>query len=100
MIRAIAICFVKLLSKPNLMRKLFSIKCSDTTLSIATFILRVGAGSLMLVSHGLDKLMNFGEKASRFADPFNIGSTTSLSMVVFAEFFCAVFIQKCVLNIS
>ena len=74
------------------MKKLFSIRCSDTSFAIAMFILRVGAGSLMMVNHGFDKLMHFSEKAGRFADPFGIGSTASLSMVVFAEFFCAVFI--------
>ena len=36
--------------------------------------------------------MHFAQKAPRFADPFHVGSTTSLSMVVFAEFFCSVFI--------
>jgi putative oxidoreductase len=36
--------------------------------------------------------MHFAQKAPRFADPFHIGSTTSLSLVVFAEFFCSAFI--------
>lgn len=74
------------------MKKLFSIKYSDNALSFALLILRLGAGLLMMVNHGLDKLTNFADKSSRFADPFGIGTTTSLSMVVFAEFFCAVFI--------
>jgi putative oxidoreductase len=74
------------------MKKLFSVRCSDNALSFATLILRVGTGTLMMMNHGLDKLMHFAEKAPRFADPFNIGTTTSLSMVLFAEFFCAVFI--------
>jgi putative oxidoreductase len=74
------------------MKKLFSVRTSDSALSIAAFILRVGAGTLMLVSHGLDKLMHFADKAGKFADPFGIGSTTSLSLTVFAEFFCAAFI--------
>lgn len=74
------------------MKKLFSIRTSDSALSIAAFVLRVGAGTLMLVSHGLDKLMHFADKAGKFADPFGIGSTTSLSLTVFAEFFCAAFI--------
>jgi putative oxidoreductase len=74
------------------MKKLFSTKVSDNAFSFGMFLLRVGVGSLMLVQHGLDKLMHFGQKASRFSDPFNIGSTTSLSLVVFAEFFCAAFI--------
>lgn len=74
------------------MKKLFTVRCSDNSLSFAALVLRIGAGSLMLVNHGLDKLMHFAEKASRFADPFGIGTTTSLSMVLFAEFFCAAFI--------
>ena len=74
------------------MKKLFSVRTSDSALSIAAFILCVGAGTLMLVSHGLDKLMHFADKAGKFADPFGIGSTTSLSLTVFAEFFCAAFI--------
>jgi putative oxidoreductase len=74
------------------MKKLFSVRTSDSALSLAAFILRVGAGALMLVNHGLDKLMNFGDKAGKFADPFGIGSTTALSLTVFAEFFCAAFL--------
>jgi putative oxidoreductase len=74
------------------MKKIFSIRASDSAFSIAALVLRVGAGSLMLVNHGLDKLINFSDKASRFSDPFGIGSTTSLALVVFAEFFCAAFI--------
>jgi putative oxidoreductase len=74
------------------MKKLFSTRCSDGSFSFAMLVLRLGAGSLMMVNHGFDKLMNFSSKAGQFADPFHIGSTTSLSMVIFAEFFCAVFI--------
>lgn len=74
------------------MKRLFSTRTTDSALTFAILLLRVGAGSLMMVNHGLDKLMHFAQKAGRFADPFNIGSTTSLSLVVFAEFFCAAFI--------
>ena len=74
------------------MKKLFSTKVSDNAFSFGMLILRAGVGSLMLVQHGLDKLMHFAQKAPRFSDPFHIGSTTSLSLVVFAEFFCAAFI--------
>src|SRR5688572_29485524 len=75
------------------MKRLFNISCSENTLAFALLLLRLGAGSLMMANHGFDKLMNFSQKAGRFADPLNIGSTTSLSMVVFAEFFCAIFIM-------
>jgi len=74
------------------MRKLFSTSTSDNAFSFAMLILRLGVGSSMMINHGLDKLMHFAQKAPRFADPFHIGSTTSLSLVVFAEFFCAAFI--------
>jgi putative oxidoreductase len=74
------------------MKRLFSTKTSDSAFSFGMLLLRVGAGSLILINHGLDKLMHFAEKAPRFADPFHIGSTTSLALVVFAEFFCAAFI--------
>jgi len=74
------------------MKRLFSTKTSDSAFSFGMLVLRVSVGSLMLISHGLDKLMHFAEKAPRFADPFNIGSTTSLALTVFAEVFCAAFI--------
>lgn len=74
------------------MRKLFSTRASDTAFSFATLLLRLGAGSLMLVDHGLDKLMHFSQKAGKFADPFHTGSTTALALTVFAEFFCSAFV--------
>lgn len=74
------------------MRKLFSTRVSESALTVALFILRVGAGSLMMIQHGLDKLKNYGVKSGKFADPFGIGPTASYSLVVFAEFFCAAFI--------
>ena len=74
------------------MKKLFSTRVSENAFAFAAFVLRVGVGSLMLVNHGLDKLMHFSAKAAHFSDPFGIGSTTSLAMVLFAEVFCATFI--------
>ncbi|HEX6334882.1 MAG TPA: DoxX family protein [Flavisolibacter sp.] len=74
------------------MKKLFSTRTSDNAFSFGMLLLRAGAGSLMMIMHGMDKLVHFSQKAGRFTDPFNIGSTASLSLVVFAEFFCAAFI--------
>lgn len=76
----------------SFMRKLFSTRYSDNAFSFAMLLLRIVAGGLMLVNHGYDKLMHFSSRAHRFSDPFNIGSTTSFSLVIFAEFFCAAFI--------
>ena len=74
------------------MKKLFSTKVSENALAFALLVVRLGAGTAMLVKHGFDKLTHFSQIAPRFADPFNIGSTTSLALTVFAEFFCAAFI--------
>jgi putative oxidoreductase len=43
----------------------------------------------MLVAHGNVKLQHFGKFSAGFADPFHIGSVTSLSLDIFAEFFCS-----------
>lgn len=74
------------------MKQLFSTRVSETTLSIALLILRVGVGSLMMIQHGLGKLQNYAAKSGQFADPFGIGSKASYSLTLFAEFFCAAFI--------
>src|SRR5687768_12721816 len=74
------------------MKRIFGTRISESAFAFSILVLRVGAGSLMLMNHGLDKLMHFSQKAGGFADPFGIGSTASLSLTVFAEFFCSVFI--------
>jgi putative oxidoreductase len=74
------------------MKKLFSTSVSDNAFSFAMLLLRLCLGGLMLVNHGWDKLIHFSQKSGRFADPFGLGPTASLSLVVFAEFFCAAFI--------
>ena len=52
-------------------------------------VLRVGVGTLMAFAHGSRKLGGFAELAPRFADPYGFGSTASLALAVFAEFFCS-----------
>jgi putative oxidoreductase len=73
------------------MKRLFSIKYSDNGISFATFVLRLAMGGLV-IHHGYEKLIRFSAKASTFSDPFHIGSMPSLALVIFAEFFCGVFI--------
>ncbi len=53
-------------------------------------ILRCGFGLSMLFGHGLDKLIHFSDRMGKFPDPLGIGSTASLAMATFAEFFCSV----------
>lgn len=45
-----------------------------------------------MIPHGYKKLMSFAAKSPGFTDPFGIGSPASMSLTIFAEFFCAIFI--------
>lgn len=56
---------------------------------IGLLIVRVSAGSMMLFAHGWGKLANYGERVSSWADPIGLGSEVSLTLAVFAEFFCS-----------
>lgn len=46
----------------------------------------------MLVNYGWHKLTHFAEMQRQFGDPLGLGPTVSLSLVVFAEFFCSAFV--------
>ncbi|MFI5187848.1 MAG: DoxX family protein [Chitinophagales bacterium] len=69
--------------------KIISIKYSNAAFSFATLLLRLGLGIIMLVAHGNDKLQHFAKYSAWFANPFRLGSVTSLSLDIFAEFFCS-----------
>lgn len=55
----------------------------------ALLLLRVWLGLSMFFLHGLDKLVHFGDKSSKFPDVLGLGSTGSLVLAVFAEVFCS-----------
>lgn len=60
--------------------------------ALGLLLLRASAGLLMLIQHGLPKLLGFSQKAATFSDPLGLGSTASLVLAVFAEVFCALFV--------
>lgn len=74
------------------MKKLLSIKYSATAFNISFLVLRLVLGLSMCINHGYGKLVNFSDQKDRFVDFLGIGSTTTLALVVFAEFFCSIFI--------
>jgi putative oxidoreductase len=75
------------------MKKLFSTRCSDTAFTLATLLLRLGFGLLMLMNHGYRKLADYPNMLQKFKDPTGLMSpSVALAMTVFAEFFCAAFI--------
>ncbi len=73
------------------MKKLFSTKYSAGAFNTAMLLLRLGFGILMMM-HGYDKLVHFSTYQSKFIDFMGMGTTMSLALVVFAEFFCSLFI--------
>lgn len=73
------------------MKKLISTKYSAGAFNAAMLLLRLGLGILMM-NHGYQKLIHFSEYQAKFMNFLGMGSTMSLALVVFAEFFCAMFI--------
>ena len=54
-------------------------------------VLRLGFG-ILIVHHGYDKLMNFSQMQNTFMDFMGLGSKISLSLMIFAEFFCGILV--------
>ena len=72
----------------SLQRFLSTKSVSGSLASFGLLVLRVAICAMML-THGLYKLSNFSDMSQHF-DPIGIGGTLSLSLVIFAEVFCAV----------
>lgn len=73
------------------MKKLVSITYSEWAFNLAMFILRVGTGALA-IPHGYDKLIHFAQYKSKFMSFMGLGPSLSLSLVIFAECFCTIFL--------
>lgn len=73
------------------MKKLLSTKYSTGAFNAALLVLRLGTGLLMM-NHGYDKLVHFGSMHNKFMNFMGIGTSLSLALVIFAEFFCSIFI--------
>lgn len=64
-------------------------RTKDQLNSIGLLLLRLGAGGLLFFGHGLPKLLNWSERAPRFANPIGLGPEVGFSLVVFSEVVCA-----------
>jgi putative oxidoreductase len=73
------------------MKKIFSTKYSNGAFNFGMLILRVGTG-ILVASHGYNKLVHFSTVKTHFMNFMGLGSTTSLVLTVFAEFFCSIFL--------
>ena len=79
-------------TKLKILKRLFLTETKENYLNIIVLILRVSVAGLM-ITHGFPKLSKLLEGGDiQFADPFGMGTAFSLALVVFAEFFCSIFI--------
>ncbi len=74
-----------------MMKKLLSTRISNGAFNAAMLLLRITIGGLM-IHHGYDKLVHFATKKNEMINFLGIGQSMSLALVIFAEFFCALFI--------
>jgi putative oxidoreductase len=61
----------------------------ERLLDVGLLFLRVAAGALLGLAHGLPKLTGFADKAETFSDPLGVGSTASLVLAIFGELVCS-----------
>ena len=54
-------------------------------------VIRLALG-ILIMSHGYDKLVHFNQMKTEFYNFLNLGTSVSLILCIFAEFFCALFI--------
>lgn len=73
------------------MSKFLSTKYSNAGFNFGMLVLRVVLG-ILLASHGYSKLISFSTLRYKFMNFVHMGPTVSLSLVIFAELFCSVFL--------
>lgn len=73
------------------MKRFFSTKYNHNALNFGLLLLRVALGILLLV-HGYGKISNFNGMKDSFMSFMGMGSVVSLSLIIFAEFFCGLFL--------
>jgi putative oxidoreductase len=73
------------------MKKILNTNYSDLGFNVSMLLLRVSLG-LLMIPHGYDKLVHFADYKKDFLNFLGLGGTVSLALVVFAEFFCSIFV--------
>jgi putative oxidoreductase len=70
------------------MKKLFYHSYSPTAFNIALLAVRIVFG-LIMIHHGWQKLSHFAEYQGKFMNFMGLGTSVSLGLATFAEFFCS-----------
>ena len=73
------------------MSKLLSTNYTSGAFNMGSLILRLAMGGLLLPI-GYDKLVHFAATKSHMINFMGIGATASAALLVFAEFFCSLFV--------
>lgn len=55
--------------------------------------LRIGASVLVLIVHGLPKVLHYAAQAAVIEDPFHLGKGLSIAFAIFAEVVCQLFVM-------
>lgn len=71
------------------MNRFLSTKYSTGAFNFGMLVLRVVLG-LLVASHGYAKFIKFGTLKYKFMNFMHLGSTTSLSLIIFAELVCGI----------
>ena len=74
------------------MSKFLSTKYSAGAFNFGMLVLRVVLG-LLVASHGYAKFIKFSTLKYKFMSFMNLGSTTSLSLIIFAELICGLLLM-------
>ncbi|WP_431822978.1 DoxX family protein [Burkholderia sp. F1] len=59
---------------------------------LGLLFLRVSASVLLLIVHGLPKVLHYTSEAAAIEDPFHLGRTVSIAFAIFAEVICPIFV--------
>lgn len=73
------------------MKKLLTTNYSAGAFNTAMLLMRLVFG-ILLMNHGYGKLSHFNETAQHMPALFGMSGTITTALVVFAEFFCALFV--------
>ncbi len=71
--------------------RLLTTRYNSGAFNMAMLILRLGFG-ILIAHHGYDKIMHFSEYQNTFMNFMGLGSKISLSLDIFAEFFCGILV--------
>ncbi len=71
------------------MKNFLSIRYNSGSFHVSMLLLRIFAGVLMIFNHGLPKLMEYSTRKNEFYHFMGMSSQFSLTLAIFAEFFCS-----------